>query len=415
MDRAVLEERPQSVLIVVAEAARQAMVVGQFGADRARWTITGVGTTVEAGRRLLIATAPDVLAIDLAIGWLGEQPGVQHGLDLLTLAIGRRGVVPPPHVVVCGVAKDLDATTLIAAIGLGARAILDPTRADVTRWAARVATRDSTEIALDRAADATLRAAGFFGAANTASGPDRPLGADERRLLTLLTAGADRATLATALGVPPNTLKNRQVRLFRHLGLATRADAFAYAHEHLTPEEIPLLAASQAARVPDLGERERRLLQCLMAGDDLAGAARELALGVPLTRAIRRRLYAQLGVATRGAAIRAGRQAVACGDLSAVADDRSAPMAWSPTAVVVREYPAAQARPTDLLGRLTPRQREILALRAAGSSNDAVIIHLGISLSTLKGTLASLRKRLGVTNTAAALALYAAARMENDG
>lgn len=51
----------------------------------------------------------------------------------------------------------------------------------------------------------------------------------------------------------------------------------------------------------------------------------------------------------------------------------------------------------DLSGRLTARQREVVALIAAGCSNDEVGSRLGISARTAKAHSDTIRRKLGVT------------------
>lgn len=61
------------------------------------------------------------------------------------------------------------------------------------------------------------------------------------------------------------------------------------------------------------------------------------------------------------------------------------------------------APPNDHL--ITARQREILSLAAQGLTDREVGEQLRLAVSTVKGTLAAARKRLGARNTVHAVAL----------
>ena len=54
---------------------------------------------------------------------------------------------------------------------------------------------------------------------------------------------------------------------------------------------------------------------------------------------------------------------------------------------------------------LTPRQREVLLTVARADSQQAAAAELGIALSTLKNTLATIRKKTGTYTTLSALYL----------
>jgi DNA-binding CsgD family transcriptional regulator len=58
------------------------------------------------------------------------------------------------------------------------------------------------------------------------------------------------------------------------------------------------------------------------------------------------------------------------------------------------------------LGRLTDRQRELLALVAAGHSNARAALMLGLSVGTVKKHLEHIFDRLGVDSRLAAARVY---------
>jgi len=66
--------------------------------------------------------------------------------------------------------------------------------------------------------------------------------------------------------------------------------------------------------------------------------------------------------------------------------------------VVLDPYVVAQRepRPSGTIGRLTPRQREILALMAQGFSNAAIAEHLGLALSTVVNQVDHIYRELNV-------------------
>ncbi len=57
-----------------------------------------------------------------------------------------------------------------------------------------------------------------------------------------------------------------------------------------------------------------------------------------------------------------------------------------------------QPRSANALSRLTPREREVLALLAAGADNITISTRLGISERTVKGYTAALYQKLGADN-----------------
>jgi len=65
----------------------------------------------------------------------------------------------------------------------------------------------------------------------------------------------------------------------------------------------------------------------------------------------------------------------------------------------VRGETAAQA-PHQRLERLTPREREVLALVAAGNTNKAIAAQLGISPRTVESHRESLMKKLSLRSVA---------------
>ena len=65
----------------------------------------------------------------------------------------------------------------------------------------------------------------------------------------------------------------------------------------------------------------------------------------------------------------------------------------------VRGETAAQA-PHQRLERLTPREREVLALVAAGNTNKAIAARLGISPRTVESHRESLMKKLSLRSVA---------------
>jgi len=72
--------------------------------------------------------------------------------------------------------------------------------------------------------------------------------------------------------------------------------------------------------------------------------------------------------------------------------------------------PAAEATPTPVGPRLSPREREVLRLVAAGYSNAMMASHLNLSENTIKGHVEALLTRLNARNRAEAVA--AAGRLD---
>lgn len=56
----------------------------------------------------------------------------------------------------------------------------------------------------------------------------------------------------------------------------------------------------------------------------------------------------------------------------------------------------------ELLGELTPRQRQVVALMATGAGDDAIATSLGVSVRTVRSEVASILERLGVQSRFAA-------------
>ncbi|MEJ1960364.1 MAG: helix-turn-helix transcriptional regulator [Gammaproteobacteria bacterium] len=79
--------------------------------------------------------------------------------------------------------------------------------------------------------------------------------------------------------------------------------------------------------------------------------------------------------------------------------------------MVVSEEPAH----TPSLLTLTPRERQIVAEAAAGSSNQQIAVHLGISHATVRVLMARAANRLGVRTRKALLAHPRPARVEQCG
>ncbi len=71
--------------------------------------------------------------------------------------------------------------------------------------------------------------------------------------------------------------------------------------------------------------------------------------------------------------------------------------------------PATSTRAAyDALARLTPREGEVLTRTAAGRTNREVAHDLGISVHAVKFHLASIFRKLGVSNRTAAAAAFLA-------
>ena len=83
----------------------------------------------------------------------------------------------------------------------------------------------------------------------------------------------------------------------------------------------------------------------------------------------------------------------------------SVPETWSET----RE--AAEPVPSGPLGRLTPRQRQVLSLLAEGKSNKEIASELGLAAGTVKIHVSSIFKALNVNNRT--LAVIAANEMRS--
>lgn len=62
-----------------------------------------------------------------------------------------------------------------------------------------------------------------------------------------------------------------------------------------------------------------------------------------------------------------------------------------------------------VLGTLTPRQREVLALLSTGKSNKEICRDLGLSVGTVKNHVATILRQLSVRNRAQAVSFYGAA------
>lgn len=65
----------------------------------------------------------------------------------------------------------------------------------------------------------------------------------------------------------------------------------------------------------------------------------------------------------------------------------------------IRPDPAA-------LGRLTPRELEVLSIIAAGSTNAEAALRLNLSVHAIKFHLAAIYRRLGVANRTEAAVTY---------
>jgi RNA polymerase sigma factor (sigma-70 family) len=96
---------------------------------------------------------------------------------------------------------------------------------------------------------------------------------------------------------------------------------------------------------------------------------------------------------TGPAELRAAIRAVHAGD------GYFSPAVASRLSAAVRDEVATEA-PHQRLERLTPREREVLALVAAGNTNRAIAAHLGISPRTVESHRESLMKKLSLRSVA---------------
>jgi DNA-binding NarL/FixJ family response regulator len=71
-------------------------------------------------------------------------------------------------------------------------------------------------------------------------------------------------------------------------------------------------------------------------------------------------------------------------------------------------------RGDDPLGRLSPREREVLERAAFGRSNGQIAAELGVTVNTVKFHLASIFRKLGVANRTAAATAYVRMAVRDD-
>ena len=81
---------------------------------------------------------------------------------------------------------------------------------------------------------------------------------------------------------------------------------------------------------------------------------------------------------------------------------------------VMREG-ARDPRPSDLLGSLTTREREVLGLVAEGRTNKEIARHLAVSPATIKAHVTAVLRKLGVNNRTQAVLMAGRLAVDPDG
>jgi two-component system, NarL family, nitrate/nitrite response regulator NarL len=75
-----------------------------------------------------------------------------------------------------------------------------------------------------------------------------------------------------------------------------------------------------------------------------------------------------------------------------------------PPATTAAAAPVVMVAAEPAAGSLTPREREVLALLAAGAANKVIARRLGVSFHTAKAHVASVLAKLGASSRADAVA-----------
>lgn len=79
------------------------------------------------------------------------------------------------------------------------------------------------------------------------------------------------------------------------------------------------------------------------------------------------------------------------------------------------DAPSAGGKPQPTLGpgnsaisKLSPREREVIALMATGKTNKAIALSLGVTTGTIRGYVESILAKLDAANRAQAAAIWTA-------